>query len=420
MTVRTVARLAAALLVLAPGCRDDASAEVADETPDCSTECDEPLDDVPDEFPEETGVEPLDCDGRCADFQTCINNVCQPAPALPECAGPLTAVPIEVDLAITPTELSITGVVAVDLGLGGGDDLVVVAYDRFAVVPADRSLPPFELSAPPGETWGTPLIGELSGDDIADLLLPGFGTPELVVYEGDGQGGFFPGATLQPPGDYWNAYLTVDVDGDGHHEVIADDGNRLYWLNLQDGLLTETVELGPRHNRVDSRLDDAGQLELWTAGDHVRRYRGLPWTDESVALPVPIDLAYLGFGRYTGRGERDVLIPGSYEGRTFVILGNGAEALHAREVPDGGFMTAAGDLDGDGLDELVYELGRVVLGLADGTIDDPLAAACVTDIVDLPGRVYELARFVEGEPTQIVSAENGATEPSFYVLEPRP
>lgn len=413
--VGVAATLVGALLVVS-GCEDGVANEPPS-TEDCNSGC---HDEGDDRGLDDGSLPPLQCNGACKSFQQCINNTCQPAPSLPACAQRLLGVPLGVELAAPTSSYALQGVVSVDLGLGGGDALIIAYFDRFSVIPGRPDASSFALTAEPNDSFRIPLVGELTGDDIPDLLMSSFASGALLVYRGDGTGDFAPEQVVAPPrGQSYEGVLTGDFDGDGHDEVVAVLGDALHWLALDDGGLADQGEIGLAHRDVDLRFDPAGQLELWTAGPPIRTYRGPPWSGQDVALPFGAESSTLAFGRYTGRSDRDAMVATVFEGHTFLFMGDDAGALHGAEVEGFGFEAAAGDLDGDGLDELLVDTRHVVLGLAAGPPDEPLAAACVAELEGLEQGFATLTRHLTDPPVQVIGWDSWS-RPTLYGIEMDP
>jgi len=412
--------LAVAACSLAPSfvaCGDDSAADGS--TTDSVSDDDDDDDDAvdPDDGPPGPGP---GCGGQCASFQSCIDNVCQPGPMLPACETQYDAVPADAELPVTPSSLVLSEVVVADLVSDERDDLVVAYVDRISVVLADGLTSTFELIAEPGDNYAVPLVGELTGDDIPDLLVARSGRSEMLVYAGDGLGGFNETQVVEPMGENYRPSAVGDLDGDGHHELFAFVDDSLHWLRLEDGALVDQGTIGESNRDAALRPDANGDPELWSVGLDVRVHRGPPWTQESLAVPLPADVFTLGFGRYSGRTDSDVLLHVLFQGRAFVLFGDHADALHLAEVPESELTVSAGDVDGDGLDDALFGSSPVVLGLAGGTSDDPFAEACYAEIFGPTSGNAKFGRVLEGDGIQLITWDTaGDNVPVLNMLEPR-
>lgn len=365
------------------------------------------------------------CGGLCASFQECIDEVCLPAPFIDDCGADIQFARLDVELPTPSTGSSLGYVYAVDLGLGEGDDLMLTYKDAIVLAPHDMVRPPFELVAPPDTYIDRPVVGELSGDDIPDLLVPFSSDADgwtLVVHVGDGEGGFTPGPSVTVEGNVARPLLAGDVDGDGHDEVFIQAQADMRWLAVVDGALVDQGLLGPAPTAADwqtaaLRFDDMGQAELWTTSDHVRVFRGPPWVDESLALPVPSSALAPLHGRYTGRTPGDAVVVSAWQDRLYVVLGEQADDLHAVEVINSSYIATAGDLDDDGQDDLM--LGwQAILRLDEGTTDAPLSAACSAGVQGIEDHWTVYTRHIGGRP-QVVGWGNGELA-SLYEVESTP
>jgi hypothetical protein len=185
------------------------------------------------------------------------------------------------------------------------------------------------------------ILIDVTGDGVDDLVALDEATNELVVSEGDGQGGFAsPVREIMPlSGD---VLLTLDANGDGGPAdlfIAADSGGRAALLR-NDGTGNFVIDV----------FAFAGQPSQWAAGD------------------------------FNGDGFDDVAYASS-AGAVAAVLNDGAGNLALGAVGisnmDGTVLQAA-DLDGDGSDELVgvNRSGReVVVVNLDGTVFSQLTAS---------------------------------------------
>ena len=369
-----------ALLVF--GCGDDGSvAADADDGDHCSSQCDDDED-----FFEDTGSEPLQCGDRCSAFEDCVNNRCASRAELPACDGTVRFDGLDVEIPGASDDRYVVAVQSGDLGLGSGDDLVFVYREAIVVVPSDPGSSSVELPPPPELQWSAAAIGEVTGDANPDLVAM-TSPSRLVVFAGDGEGGLSQVQELELDPNSVTSLRPLAIGNlgfDGFDEVFAIVGRDIAWLASEGGLLQERGNLGSTAGAFGFRRDPAGTPELWVIDyDHVRVHQGPELEEARLDLPVPMDFAVLEHARVSERSDRAAAILTRYQDRWFVVLADRFDVLHGVEAPTASEWLAAGDVDGDGFDDLVLGHARVVLGLDEGTSDDPFAAACAATIEGL-------------------------------------
>lgn len=68
--------------------------------------------------------------------------------------------------------------------------------------------------------------GDVTGDAHPDIVATGYDDDEILVYVGDGQGGFgAPASFFTGNGQYPTAVEIVDVTGDGHPDIVTANGD---------------------------------------------------------------------------------------------------------------------------------------------------------------------------------------------------
>lgn len=176
-----------------------------------------------------------------------------------------------------------------------------------------------------------PNLGDVNGDGEIDMITSwdyGFG-----VFLGNGRGGFADQQTFDMRWMYGQHAGAVDLDGDGKDDIVASGGN-------SSGV--PVVEIHAFNDGSPSLVKDFGYLG--TAGLYLQGAQVVPVTLDNTDKPAALwvdaqrtdddDIAFQ-LDRDTGTGD---IYPYYVEAR---LSGDGARAA------------AAGDLYGDGLEEVV-------------------------------------------------------------------
>jgi len=267
-----------------------------------------------------------------------------------------------------------------------GVTLVVYAFSNQQLVAFDGAT---------GDTaWVTALpatpVGSLAAAEFADgtgpRILVGTTTGAVLAYGMDG--GPVPGAPAPNPGSSVNAGLALgDLDGDGRPEVVAGTANGRVWAwNRLGGLLPGfPFDPGAAGGSAMALADLDGlpgdEIVFWSGdgGLHALRFdgneaTGWPWFGGTPGRAPVV-------ARFAGPGAAPTVL--AVSGTTLAALaGDGSvrwsQPLAANATSD----PALGDLDGDGLDEIVVVTGATIsvldssgLALPARAPDTPLPAA---------------------------------------------
>jgi len=216
-----------------------------------------------------------------------------------------------------------------------------------------------------------PIVGDLTGDGAGDLVLSlesyanGDETVGVLVNTG---GGAFEPVTLLDVFRVDSAAI-IDLDGDGDLDVLIEDFDEmLQLLNDGSGLLTPAgahpdiplMELEAvadfDGNGIDDLLAELGPQAVWLAGDGDGGFSSpTPFFDDGITGSPSIWDA-------DGDGDTDVVVNISLDVTTtlsFLNDGKGHFSVGWSEPESGPVWPWAGDVNGDGLDDLVGQTIRL-------------------------------------------------------------
>jgi hypothetical protein len=253
--------------------------------------------------------------------------------------------------AVYPTGgTTLTSLAAPDLVGDAHRDLVTVARGDGSVrVLPGRAGGAFDaaLVFTGGEDPLQATAGDVNGDGIADLMVVGHLVNALYLRLGLGNGQFAP-AVKYPLRNHGNRLVVADLNGDGFADVVVShdgSGAPIYvtaYLGSATGELQPAWELGT----------DYFTTEGIAAGD----FDGDAKTDVAIATSDPRAAVLVFHGLGTGQFAAPVALPTSSSDP---------------QVGDGTTALAVGDVNGDGLDDIVvacFDLSnRLVIRLSNGS-----------------------------------------------------
>ena len=187
-----------------------------------------------------------------------------------------------------------------------------------------------------GESRGKCAVGDLNGDDIADLLIGMYGGSDIAfISDGDGT---FTASPLPNPGGSLGSTTSVsivDVDGDNDNDIIQGNGESAssvkegLWIN--DGSGTFTLSASPfaainSHNSAVADLNGDGAADVYFGGrgtDEIWLGAGNGTFSQHQQLTGSCDIARPTFHDMDGDGDLDVYIGCSGGAKLYTNDGTG-------------------------------------------------------------------------------------------------
>lgn len=242
-----------------------------------------------------------------------------------------------------------------DFDNDGKQEVVLTSYQtQPAIVIAsvsDFALPVWTIEAEDNTIGGTAPdiaaigIGNLDGDSFSDIVLTEGATDKLVIIEATGADTYVNNIVDMPV-----AAKTVSVHGIEVGDVNGDGKDEAYIANLQGSIWVVTApgDAAAIGTSDIHRIADTGEQWL-EAGLGDLGLGGFDFVIAASNASKAVDY------RYQGGANGDVTDPANYATETLVD-----SAVVARAVPGGVRVYGldfAGDMDGDGLPEVVFTRG---------------------------------------------------------------
>ena len=355
--------------------------ERCDDAEPCSNDTFDPVTTTPfeEEPPEPECTKHDDCnDGHlCTDDEECV-----PVPELEECARSRSMTPFFLPPNLPDEVLTLA---VIDADEDDALDLVLMASGAGQLVLGPADEPPRPLPLPEDAAPHALLAIDVDGDGHEDLVaLDGAQMGRFVVLRNDGTGIFEPmaevvfvGSVRQPSAIDWNGDGIVDValTVAGRPSVLIGDGLGGFAnaITLSDSI-SHGLTTGTFHGTargVAASANGQNRIQLWRPPDATPR--GEVEIETSISTLLAIDTGGSPGSGLVAHG----LIKG-HSSRWHLVESKRANSdhLHAHAILDASYVAAAGDVDGDGETDVVFAATRalhIFYGQA-GQDDEPLFA----------------------------------------------
>ena len=293
----------------------------------------------------------------------------------------------------------VAGVGAGDMNGDGLPDIVASLENGtghevgVALALEDGTFGPFLQRAPAtGGLWNIE-TGDLDGDGNIDVLAPGF-DGRLYLLLGDGQGNLGPATQVRDLGD--ERIAVADLDGDGDLDVVSAFGLApgTIGVMINDGSggfselsFTFDSSLSRSENVAIGNFDgdaypDVAVAPLSEASVSIHLSNGSPMGDfaNPIAVPTIVNVSRVLAGDLDGDGLDDLAaIGGSNSTDIFTATADGGGGFTPLEVLtlswEAPWMAELGDLDGSGTDDIVMVPSYTTVYLTtrpDGTTQSPI------------------------------------------------
>jgi hypothetical protein len=203
--------------------------------------------------------------------------------------------------------------------------------------------------------------GQLDADGRLDVAVSEYDSKQLQIYKGDGNGALTLRQTLTFP-EAPGLPLVADLTGDGLDDIVVTTGSlRRVFVSHADGSLSETTHHADMSWFLLARdLDGDGRLDLiGHAQNAVTVFLQIAPLDFQALPPIPIPYlfdSWLAANDLDSDGRVDLLL-----GNMMLLHGNGDGTFAAPGAPIFPSRIIAGtvaDLDGDERPDLVLALGE--------------------------------------------------------------
>jgi hypothetical protein len=205
---------------------------------------------------------------------------------------------------------------------------------------------------------------DLDGDGHLDLLVDDRNAEAIAVFRGSGHGTFAtPGSRIDVGGDPYRGMALADVDGDGAVDLVTPNRNEIAVVlsAVPSGSPSPvTIPADQPFTVAAGDITGDGVIDLVTGAE-----QGPVWIlrgtgsgrfepDEALVWRQPSGAKKVVVGDLDGDGVQDAVLTNYMESGVFVIWG-GPAPMRTGEVAGGinPWGLAVADLTGDGLDDIV-------------------------------------------------------------------
>jgi flagellin-like hook-associated protein FlgL len=235
---------------------------------------------------------------------------------------------------------------------------------------------------------GSPILVDLNGDDILDLIQPVFNTDDISISIGNGNGSFQAPTAIDHDMQLGQNVTAADLNGDGYIDIAAGsatDGTLNLYFNDGAGNFTLSRTLGlesstPQGGRaIVGDIDGDGNVDLvYATQTNIFSFLGDGVGNFTLSQTIDIGSGTLLANQLidlTGDGALDLVVSNSVAARTEILVNDGSgsfthtAALGSFGIVDFGDINNDGILDYVGLRNVGDHNGTegVMLGNGDGT-----------------------------------------------------
>jgi len=234
------------------------------------------------------------------------------------------------------------------------------------------------------------VAADMNGDGVPDLVLAG-GLNSLVAPEGvgvcfgNGDGTFQPAVFYAGGTDkYIGTPVVGDFNGDGIPDAATVGGSGIWLFTgagggvLNPGVLIPFAGSGNgANNIVAADFNGDGKLDLLVTtltGFAVLLGNGNGTFQPQISFSTPAPPGWIATGDINMDGNQDIAVIPANSNYVFLYLGNGKGGFSGPTYADlpGAVGFAIGDVNGDGIPDLVSSYSYVALGRGNGTFKPPV------------------------------------------------